>query len=170
VPNGIYPVPKFDSNPGHAIGRRPSLAVRIRTRLRRRALDGELAGGADPATSRELSLRAQQLRSAAERSRLANALVDAMGDAARPEPVAITYQPPRIEVLKCAEDLQALVERLRDERPVAIRGAAMTARLLSDGASPLRRAGGPDLQHAVRAARFALDAADPATQDLARAA
>jgi hypothetical protein len=170
VPNGIYPVPKFRFNPGQAIATRPGLALRIRTRLRRHGLDGELARGADPAASTELSLRAQQLCSAAERSRLANALVDAMGDAARPEPVAIRSRPQRFEVLKCREDLQALVERLRDDRPVAVRGAAMTARLLNDGGSPLRRDGGPDLRHAVRAARFALDATDPATEDLARAA
>lgn len=93
-----------------------------------------------------------------------------MGDAARPEPVAIRSRPQRIEVLKHAEDLQALVERLRGDRPVAIRGAAMTARLLSDSGSPLRRNGGPDLQNEARAARFALDATDPTTQDLASAA
>lgn len=170
MPNGIHPVPQFHSNPGHPTIRRPSIALRLRTRWKRNGLDGELARGADPAASTQLSLRAEQLRSPAERARLANALVKVMGDAARPEPVAIRSRPQRIEVLKHAEDLHALVERLRADRPVAIRGAAMTARLLSDSGSPLRRNGGPDLQHEVRAARFALDATDPTTQDLASAA
>jgi hypothetical protein len=46
----------------------------------------------------------------------------------------------------------------------------MTARLLSDGASPLHRDSGQDLQRAIRAARFALDATGVAAQDLAAAA
>jgi hypothetical protein len=73
-------------------------------------------------------------------------------------------------VVKYADDLLAVVGRLRDDRPVGVRGAAMTARLVSDGASPLHRNGGQDLQDAIRAARLALDATGPATQDLATAA
>ena len=46
----------------------------------------------------------------------------------------------------------------------------MAARLLRDSTSPLRRHGGQDLQHAIRAARFALDATGPAAHDLAVAA
>jgi hypothetical protein len=84
VPNGIYPVPKFRSIPSRSVRTRPTLAVRIRTRWRRNRLDDELARGADPGTNAGLSLRAAQLRSPAERSRLANALVRALGDATGP--------------------------------------------------------------------------------------
>jgi hypothetical protein len=73
-------------------------------------------------------------------------------------------------VRDCADDLLALVLRLRDDQPIAIQGAAMTARLLSDGASPLYRTGGQDLQHALQAARLALDPGIPARQELASAA
>jgi hypothetical protein len=170
MPSGIHPVPEFRSDPGHTPLVRSSLMVRVRTRWRRNRLDAELARGADPAGSAELELRAAQLRSTARRSRLADALVKALGDAGGADPETIEAKPQRLELLKCAEDLQALVERLRDERPVAVRGAAMTARLLNDGASPLHRKGGQDLEHATRAARFALDATDPATRDLPRAA
>jgi hypothetical protein len=89
MPNGIFPVPPFDSRPGDTASRRPSLAVRTRTWWRRNRLDDELAHGADPATSAELSLRAAQLRSRSERSRLANALVEALGNARRGAPVTL---------------------------------------------------------------------------------
>jgi hypothetical protein len=170
MPNGIFPVPPFDSRPSHTTDTRPSLAVRIRTWLRRNHLDEELAHGADPDTTAELNRRATQLRSPAERSRLANALTETLGDARRGTPVTIRAQPQRAEVRAAADDLQALIARLRDGRPISVRGAAITARLMSDRAGPLRRDGGEDMQHAIRAARFALDATAPAAHDLARAA
>ena len=149
MPNGIFPVPPFDSRPSHTTDTRPSLAVRIRTWLRRNHLDEELAHGADPDTTAELSRR---LRSPGERPQLANALVEALGDARRGTPVTIW------------------AARLRDDRPAGVRGAAMATRLLTDRSSPLYREGGQELPHAIHAARFALDAAAPATQDLATAA
>jgi hypothetical protein len=170
MPNGIFPVPAFDSRPGLAAGTRPSPAIRMRARWRRNSLDEQLAHGADPATSPELDLRAAQLRSRRERSRIANALVEIVGDARRGEPVTIKVRPQRAHIRAAADDLLELVERLRDDQPVGVRGAAMAARLLSDSASPLRRHGGQDLQHAIRAGRFALDATGPAAQDLAAAA
>jgi hypothetical protein len=166
----VFPVPTFDSRPDRTAATRPSRAVHLRTWSRRNRLDEELAHGVDPATSAELSLRAAQLRSPAERTRLANALVKALGDARRAEPVAIKPRPQRAELRDCAEDVLALALRLRDDRPIAIRGAALTARLLSDGASPLYRNGGEDLRQALHAAQLALDPGAPAQQELARAA
>ena len=64
MPYGIYPVPRFRSYPRPA-GARPSLALRIRTRWRRRRLDEQLSQGADPASTAELALRAAQLRAPA---------------------------------------------------------------------------------------------------------
>lgn len=159
MPNAIIPVPEFDSHPGHGAGARPSLAVRMRTRFRRNRLDELLANGADPSADASLALRAMQLRSPAERTRLANALVEKLGDAQAAEPVTIRSRSPRAELREAADDVLALVQRLRDDSPVAVRGAAMTARLLSDGASPLHRSGGEDLAQAIRAARFALASA-----------
>ena len=170
MPNGIFPVPPFDSRPSHTTDTRPSRAVRIRTWLRRNHLDEELAHGADPDTTAELNRRATQLRSPAERSRLANALTETLGDARRGTPVTTRAKPQRAEVRAAADDLQALIARLRDGRPVDVRGAAVTARLVSDRASPLRREGSEDLQHAIRAAHLALDAPAPAVHDLATAA
>jgi hypothetical protein len=53
------------------------------------------------------------------------------------------------------DELVPLVERLCEGRAIDVRGAAMTARLVSDTQGPLYRKG--DLRHALRAARMALD-------------
>jgi hypothetical protein len=167
VPNGIFPVPEFRSTPGrHGV----SLGTRIRTRLRRNRLDDELARGADPGATAQLSLRAAQLRSHKERSRLANALVETLGEARRGEPVTLRVRPQRAEVRASADDLLALVARLRDGQPIDVRGAAMTALLVDHSASPLRRDGGQDLQQELRAARIALDTPDRVTHGLQTAA
>ena len=62
MPNGIFPVPQFHSYPSRTATTRPGIALRMRTRWKRRGLDDELARGADPAASAELTLRAAQLR------------------------------------------------------------------------------------------------------------
>jgi len=145
--------------------------VRIRTRLRRGRLDEELARGADPATSAELSLRAAQLGSRSGRSRLANALAEGLGDARRGTPVTLkSRESPRANVRAAADELLALVNRLRDDQPVTARGMAMAARLLSDRSSPLNHGEGHDLPHEIRTARFALDTTDVAADELAAAA
>jgi len=170
VPPGVFPVPKFRPDAGDPT--RPSLAVRVRTRRRRNRLDDELALGADPAASAELGLRAAQLRSASGRRELANALVETLGDARGPNLGAFRMKTRRqhAAIREAADDVQALVMRLRDGEPIDVRGAAMTARLLNDGASPLHQDSGQDLRHAIRAAWVVMSSTRRATEDLARAA
>ena len=172
MPSGVFPVPRFRSKPSRTIGRRPSLAVRLRTRWRRSRLDDELARGTVPGDSAELTLRAAQLRSAAERSKLANALVEALGDARGPNLGAFRNRDRRVQarIRDSADDLLALERRLRDQQPVDVQGAAMTARLVNDGRSPLHRVGDQDLAQEIRAARAALDATRRTAEDLAAAA
>jgi hypothetical protein len=172
VPSGVFPVPKFRSSARPAVGSRPGPVVRMWTRWTRNRLDDELARGADPAASAELRLRAAQLRSHAERFRLANAVVETVGEARGANLGAFTLNGRRqhAAIRESADDLTALAARLRDTRPVSVRGAAMTSRLVGDGASPLHRDGEQDLQQAIRAAMAALDATGPATQDLTKAA
>ena len=170
MPNGIFPVPQLHPYPRSAVGRQPGFAVRMRTRWRRRRLDEDLSHGVNPATTDELTLRAAQLRSPAMRSQLADALVQTLDDARGPEPFSIRLQPHRAEIRDCADDLLALVLRLQDNQPVDVRGAAMTALLMTGGASPLDPDSGQDLRHAVRSARLALDAAAPSVQALSKAA
>jgi hypothetical protein len=167
MPNGIFPVPEFHPTPRRSA---PSLAVRVWTRLRRDRLEQELALGADPDGSESLGHRAAQLRSPSERARLANTLVETLGDARRNEPVTIRARPQRAVVRDSADDLLGLVGRLRDERPVDVRSAAMTARLVSDRTGPLRRPGDVDLHDAIRAAHTALNTPAQTTYELATAA
>jgi hypothetical protein len=169
---GVFPVPEFRPTPSRSEDARPSLALRVRTRWRRNSLDDELARGADPAASAEFGLRAAQLRSRAERSRLANAVIESLGDTRGPNLGVFRMKTRRqhAAIRESADELLALVLRLRDDQPIDVRGAAKTARLLNDAASPLHSDSGQDLQHAIRAARVALDATGPATQDLAIAA
>jgi hypothetical protein len=167
MPTGIVPVPEFHSTSSRS---GPSLAVRAWTRLRRNRLDQELALGADPAARAQLGHRAAQLQSRHERARLANALVETLGEARRGDPVTIRVRPQRAVVRASADDLWGLVLRLRDDRPVDVRGAAMTARLVSDRAGPLRRPGDVDLQDAIRAAHTALNTPAQTTHELATAA
>ena len=136
----------------------PSITTRIRTRLGRARLDRELANGADPAGSDELALRADQLGSPAERARIANGLVEALGDVYRGPPMTIGERPQR-EVLAAADEIRALALRLRDTQPLAVSGVAMAARLADDRSSPLRRYGAVDPDEAIASAHAALGAA-----------
>jgi hypothetical protein len=169
MPNGIFPVPQFRSYPRPA-GTRPSLALRIRTRLKRRQLDAQLSKGADPAGSAELTLRTAQLRSPEVRSRFADEFVKALEEAYKPQRFSLKLQPHRAEIREWADDILALVARLRDERPVEAQGMAMTARLLTSGTSPLDPDSGESVRAAVRSASVALDAPAPAGRELRTAA
>ena len=53
------------------------------------------------------------------------------------------------------DELVPLIERLGDGRPIDVRGAAMTSRLISDTGGPLYQEG--DLRQSLRDARIALD-------------
>jgi hypothetical protein len=138
---------------------RPGLAVRLQTRLQRARLDEELARGADPATSPKHDLRAAQLRSPAARTRLANRLVLAVGEARGQgqELRSAKRRKQRAEVRDCADEILALVAQLREGAPIGVRGLAMAARLVTDRKGPLYRAGGPDLREVLRATRSVLD-------------
>jgi hypothetical protein len=156
MPNGTYPNPQLDPYSNRPT--KPSgVGVRMGTRWRRAGLDDELARGASPTASAELTPRATQLSAPVVRSRLVGALVRRL-DEARQEPDAIKVRwAQRAQIRDCAADLLALALRLGDKRPVDVRGAAMTARLLSDKSSPLNQDDGHNLRHALRAARTRRD-------------
>ena len=168
MPNGIFPVPQFYSHPSPG----PTFGLRLRARWSQHRLDRELASGADPASSPELTLRATQLQSQAVRSRLANAIVEMLGRAHEPNLGRFTVagEQQHAEIREYADNLRALVARLRDDRPIDILGTAMTARLVNDRSSPLYRAGDQGLGSALLSARLALDRSAQVRQDLASAA
>lgn len=162
---GVYPIPEqSESSEIRPAG--PNLAVRIYTRLHRGQLDRQLAEGADPASSAELELRARQLESAAERARIANALVEALGDARRGEPVTLRTRPQRAVVRDAADDILTLVLRLRGDRPRAPQGVARAARLADDRRGPMYRHDAGDLRDAVSSALSAMDAGREPAADL----
>jgi hypothetical protein len=148
------------------------LLLRLRTRWHRDALDDKLAFGADPTTSPELALRAAQLRSHAGRDEIAAGLERVLHEVSDRWPPAVSHIVPlRYEAIRGhAGDVYRLARRLRDDDGVDVRGTAMAARLLSDGAGPLYRGGNGDLAFAARAARLALDPTPSASWDVAAAA
>ena len=162
---GVYSIPE-QSESTEIRPASPNLAVRISTRLHRGQLDRQLAEGADPVASAELELRARQLGSAAERARIANALVDALGDARRGEPVTLRPRPQRAAVRDAADDILTLVLRLRDGQAVASQGVARAARLADDIRGPMYRHDAGDLREALSSALSALDAGREPAADL----
>lgn len=144
----------------------PGLALRIRTRLERSQLDEQLAKGADPAARPELTLRAAQLVSPEERARIANTLVEILGDAHRNEPVTIRVRPQRAAVRDAADDIRALVLRLRDDEPVEPVGVAIAAWLADTKSSPMHSEGAGDLREALWSARRALDSEQISTAEV----
>jgi hypothetical protein len=173
MPNGIFPGTLSPARQDHSHpSPGPSLGLRLHTRWRRDRLDGELASGADPSSSPELTLRAAQLQSRAVRARLANAIVEMLGRADEPNLGRFTVAGERqhVEIREFADNLRALAARLRDDRPIDIQGAAMTARLVNDRSSPLYRGADQGLGSALLSARLALERSAQARQDLASAA
>jgi hypothetical protein len=113
-----------------------------------------------------------QLQSPAVRSRLANAIAEVLGKAHEVNLGRFTLAGRRhhAEVGAYADNLCALVARLRDGNPIDLQGAAMTARLVNDRTSPLYRQGSESLGSAVLSVRLALDRSAPIEQDLSQAA
>lgn len=169
MPQGIVPMSFLKLDPDVDVVPQPrgSAWVRLSTRLHRGALDEKIARGAEPAGDKRLTLRAEQLASRTQRDRLATALERTLQLATHPAdtPSASAARvfsvrvPLRVrEIRDCADDIKAVARRLRDGNRIDAQGAALTKRLLTDGASPLYYRHSPaTLRHAVRSARLALE-------------
>jgi len=168
MPTGVFPVPRSPSPHGAHV----PLSLVLRTWRRRAQLDDALAAGADPTSSPELELRAAQLESWAGRSRLANQIVKRLGKAHAPNLGPFTGAADRrnAQIREYADNLRALVARLRDGEPVDVQGAAMAARLVDDRDGPLRRGDADSLGSALLSVRLALDRSGSTPRDLSRAA
>jgi hypothetical protein len=140
------------------------ISLKLRTWWRRAELDEKLAHGADPESDPMLSRRAAQLTSRSARTRNADAFVDALDEARKVWSISARLPLRRADVRACGEDIVALAHRLRDDEPIDVQGAAMAARLIFDGTSPLYREGSVTLRYAVRSARLALDPIDVVTE------
>ena len=106
--------------------------------LRRGTLDRNLAHGAYPSTTPELSRRARQLTSRRRRNGLARGLrnlIDSAEDARRPYSAAAPLQ--RREILSERASLLELDDDLAGDGDLGPRGIALIDRLLTDGTSPV---------------------------------
>ena len=132
-------------------------SLRVRTWWLRDELDERLARGADPESDPLLCRRAAQLSSPATRRELADALERDLREVRSTWSLTARLPLRRAAVRECADDMLALAHRLRDDRPIDVAGAAMVARLIFDGTSPLYRDGPLTLRYSLRSARLALD-------------
>ena len=131
------------------------LRLRWRTRWREEGLDAQLAGGADPLESDELSLRAGQLGSAESRAQLAAALEAAVE---LTEGSSTDESTRRDEIRVCRTLLLDLAGCVRQAALADVQGLAMTSLLVNDVASPLRGSGSTEsLASAAYSALFALE-------------
>jgi hypothetical protein len=120
----------------------------------------------------ELGLRAKQLLSPAGRSSLANVIVKRLGEAHGPNlgPYTAWGHEQNAQVRAYADNLRAIVSRLRDDRPIDAQAAGMTARLVNDRNGPLYSASDASLGDAVLSVRLALDRSCSRPRDVPRAA
>ena len=124
-----------------------TFALRLRTWWHRDELDEQLEHGAQPGIGADtpLACRAAQLHRRSTRNALAAALEDAVREAHKAWSVSARLPLARAEV------------RLRADNPIDVRGAAMVARLVLNGTSPLYGDAPVTLRFAARSARLALD-------------
>jgi hypothetical protein len=118
-------------------GRKPRF-LRGRVWLHRRALDRRLAQGVPPSSSAELEYRAEQLCSRRSRSSFA-AGIRRILDAAEEPSGGFTAAVPvrRADVLEARAELTDLVDLLRFEDTLQVRGLALIEEFLTSGDSPL---------------------------------
>lgn len=116
------------------------LRLRVRARLRQRDLDREIAAGASPAGNPLRELRARQLATRAERHAVAAWFVNILDAAVEcdTDPVARVTLNHRA-VLAARSEIAQLIERLRDDGAVDVRGVALARLLADDPAGPLVR-------------------------------
>jgi hypothetical protein len=110
---------------------------RIVERLRTGALDLQLAAGESPESSISLALHAARLYRPEQRTRLARALRELAGIAARPTRLKAPVS--HRAVGESTDELEAVASRLASPGPVDVRVVAKVRSLLADGAGPLYR-------------------------------
>jgi hypothetical protein len=146
------------------------ISLRLRAWWLRDELDERLAHSADPMSDPLLGRRAAQLCSRSTRAELAGTLERALYDARSTWSLSARLPLRRRALRECADEVLAVARRLRDAKPIDVAGAAMVARLVFDGTSPLYRDGAVSLRFALRSARLALDPTETAIPDVWAAA
>jgi hypothetical protein len=141
---------------------RPSVALRLRVRWNAAQLDAALADGADPAASKPLALRAQQLADPKHRARIARSIdhlleLTERGTAPQLSLTRAPFQPGRVEHSR--PQLMELADRLEAVDSPPVKGLAMANLLVEDGTPALYDAHAPSdpLRPVVEAILAAFD-------------
>lgn len=101
-------------------------------------LDGMLAAGIGPESSRLLAVRADALLEAAARRRLGRQWEALLQRANRPDTMHDPRLPlPRARIIDAGPDIRQLAALLAVSRPASVRGIALASVLLTDGAGPV---------------------------------
>ena len=134
------------------VAARPRLRDWFAARAGASRLDAWLAAGASPEATPALALRAQLLVRPSVRRAVADSLDRLTTRATDPSAAPIAaVSLCRDRILRAVADLAELAHRLRAAGPVAARGVAEAAVLLSDGSGPLYNRGNrEDLPDRVR--------------------
>lgn len=119
---------------------RASVALRVRVRWNAAELDAALADGADPAASKSLALRAQQLVDPKHRARIARSIERLLELTERGGMLQLSvsrapFQPDRVEDIR--QQLMGVAERLEAVDSPPIKGVAMANLLVEDGSEAL---------------------------------
>jgi hypothetical protein len=138
--------------------RRVRMRDRLVARIRRPALDRELAAGASPESSVALAVHARYLCRPEQRRLLARSLTE-IGAASEAAAASRLRAPLALHALTRARgDLAAVIDRLVAAGPVDVRGVARIRNLLADGTGPLYREARPwQLREELLAALRAMD-------------
>ena len=145
--------------PRHDGAMSDTFALKLRAWWHRDELDEQLEHGARPdGANAPLAYRAAQLRRRSTRERAGRG---ARGRGARGAQGVVGERAAsagaRRRSAPAPYDLVALALRLRADEPIDVRGAAMVARLVFNGTSPLYGDTPVTLRYAARSARLALD-------------
>ena len=141
------------------VPRNPGLWDRMMAHVRAFTLDRDLARGASPDATVQLSLRARRLTGMRERRVLARAIRRFVEQAGLPvgqrwPPVPVCWDLVRAS----ATEFEFLADRLARQEPVSARGVAQVSMLVHDGSGPLYWRGSTDaLAARVHQAVTALD-------------
>jgi hypothetical protein len=138
--------------------RRVRVRDRLVVRIRRPALDRELAAGASPESSVALAVHARYLCRPEQRRLLARSLSE-IGAASEAHAARRLRAPLALHaVARAHAELAAVVDRLVAAGPVDVRGVARIRNLLADGTGPLYRERRPGhLREELLAARRAME-------------
>lgn len=110
----------------------PTLATRVLAAVRCKALDRQLADGADPADSPALNVRAAQLTQPPVRERIATAL-ERWATASTGTPRRFEARPPDAAIARNQHELRELAALLRGRAPLYVSGIARLRLVIVNG-------------------------------------